>query len=185
MLIKQDYLVEETSRPIAQAKSVKQSNITTHYQQITPISDTKANELDQAILKAWVCCEFSFCTIENPFIIDLFKLAIPGYTLPSRTTLSSRLLDQETTVCERNFSTLKWIFGDKHTQLNLLQIESIAKISLSQLIDLTLPEFLSTNNSLFESATNRLSSYERVYNLENREYDPVQLAQQMINEEND
>ncbi|CAG8738300.1 6672_t:CDS:2 [Gigaspora margarita] len=435
-----DYLAEGTSKPIARTKSVKQSNITTHYQQITPISDTKANELDQAILKAWVCCGFSFCTIENPFIIDLFKLAIPGYILPSRTTLSSRLLDQETeyliklrsynesqtgqfmateikkvlqdiglqkfaaillenhteiisnsnvfgllqneefyskccqiasilkpvkeltnilearnadlaecfigltrlatsinriesrnqwrtlminnfnrrrglqqtalnkiyetasliwynfrytevsclnllsemrlwkrketplkwwmsinvheendqlqelalflfsivpsqAVCERNFSTLKWLFGDKRTQLNLLRIESIAKIrsfyisntdkelriygkdmndkdlkeslnnsviiqptedleidddhdnysqqiltdnlNLSQLVDLTLPEFLSTNNSLFESATNRLSSHERAYNLENREYDPVQLAQQMINEEND
>ncbi|CAG8665996.1 17222_t:CDS:1, partial [Cetraspora pellucida] len=31
-------------------------------------------------------------------------------------------------VCERNFSILKWLFENKHTQLSLLQIESIAKI---------------------------------------------------------
>ncbi|CAG8786271.1 9222_t:CDS:1, partial [Cetraspora pellucida] len=46
-------------------------------------------------------------------------------------------------------------------------------LNLSQLVDLTLPEFLSTNNTLFEFAINRLSSHERAYNLENREYDPI------------
>ncbi|CAG8639498.1 9139_t:CDS:2, partial [Racocetra fulgida] len=57
-------------------------------------------------------------------------------------------------------------------------------LNLSQIVDLTLPKFLSTNITLFESAINRLSSHERAYNLERREYNPIQLAQQMINEEN-
>ncbi|CAG8640849.1 13124_t:CDS:2, partial [Gigaspora rosea] len=60
-----------------------------------------SNELDQAILKAWVCCGFSFNTIENPFIIDLFKLAIPGYILPSRYTFTGKLLDQKTIRIEK------------------------------------------------------------------------------------
>ncbi|CAG8727689.1 7127_t:CDS:1, partial [Racocetra fulgida] len=34
-------------------------------------------------------------------------------------------------------------------------------LNLSQIVDLTLPEFLSTNITLFESAINRLSSHER------------------------
>ncbi|CAG8834132.1 20257_t:CDS:2, partial [Cetraspora pellucida] len=48
--LQQDYLAERTSR--ARTKTVKQLNITIYYQQIIPISDTKANELNQAILKA-------------------------------------------------------------------------------------------------------------------------------------
>ncbi|CAG8719052.1 541_t:CDS:1, partial [Racocetra fulgida] len=46
-------------------------------------------------------------------------------------------------------------------------------LNLSQLIDLTLPEFVSTNNALFESAINRLSSHERTYNLKNKDYDLI------------
>jgi len=36
-----------------------------------------------------------FEVIENPFILDLFKDLNPGYTPPSRFTLSGRLLDKE------------------------------------------------------------------------------------------
>ncbi|CAG8517747.1 17934_t:CDS:2 [Gigaspora rosea] len=70
----------------------------------TPISDTKAKELDQAILKAWVCYGFSFHTIENPFIINLFKLAIPGYTLLPHTILSGNLLEQENARIEKKIT---------------------------------------------------------------------------------
>ncbi|CAG8810965.1 12160_t:CDS:2, partial [Cetraspora pellucida] len=53
-------------------------------------------------------------------------------------------------------------------------------LNINRIVDLSLPEFLSINNILFESAINRLSSYERGYNSENREYDPINLAQQII-----
>jgi hypothetical protein len=36
-----------------------------------------------------------FKIIENPFIMDLFKDLNPEYVLPSRTTLSNRLLNDE------------------------------------------------------------------------------------------
>jgi hypothetical protein len=52
-----------------------------------------------------VCCGFSFCTIENLFIINLFKLAIPGYTLSSRLVLSGKLLDQETSRIKKKFES--------------------------------------------------------------------------------
>ncbi|CAG8675304.1 9658_t:CDS:2, partial [Cetraspora pellucida] len=57
-------------------------------------------------------------------------------------------------------------------------------LNISQIVNLTLPEFLSTNNNLFESAINRLFSHERAQNLGNTEYDLIRLAQQMTNEEN-
>jgi hypothetical protein len=31
-------------------------------------------------------------------------------------------------VCERNFSTLKWIFGDRRTRLNIFRLEAMAKL---------------------------------------------------------
>ncbi|CAG8605190.1 19797_t:CDS:1, partial [Racocetra fulgida] len=57
-------------------------------------------------------------------------------------------------------------------------------LSISQIVDLTLPEFLSTNNNLFESAINKLSFHERAHNSGNIEYDPIRLIQQIANEEN-
>ncbi|CAG8835127.1 23051_t:CDS:1, partial [Gigaspora margarita] len=57
-------------------------------------------------------------------------------------------------------------------------------LHINQIVDLTLPAFLLTNNALFELANNRVSSYERAYNTENSEYDPISLAQQIIEEEN-
>ncbi|CAG8588636.1 8367_t:CDS:2 [Diversispora eburnea] len=48
-----------------------------------------------------VCCGFLFQTIENLFIIDLFRITISGYILPSRTILSEKLLDQETIRIEK------------------------------------------------------------------------------------
>ncbi|CAG8523073.1 8116_t:CDS:2 [Cetraspora pellucida] len=111
-------------------------------------------------------------------------------------------------VCERNFSTLKWLFGDKYKELRVYSKDANDKdlkenlnnfvimqptedseiednndnnsqqmltnnLNLSQIIDLTLPKFLSTNITLFESAINRLSSHKKAYNLECREYDLI------------
>jgi BED zinc finger len=76
-------------------KNKNQPSITEHFQANNPISLSRTQLLDDAILKAWICCGFPFHTIENPFIIDLFKIAVPGYTLPSRRILSDRLLESE------------------------------------------------------------------------------------------
>ncbi|CAG8558546.1 15825_t:CDS:1, partial [Cetraspora pellucida] len=46
-------------------------------------------------------------------------------------------------------------------------------LNLSQIVNLTLSEFLSTNITLFKSAINKLFSHKRAYNLEHREYDLI------------
>ena len=94
-----EIILEEASNVRTQNR--KQPQITKHFDSITSLPTAKTNELDQAILKAWVCCGFPFHTIENPFIIDLFRIVIPGYKLPSRDTLSGKLLDQETIRIEK------------------------------------------------------------------------------------
>ncbi|CAG8612392.1 36435_t:CDS:2 [Gigaspora margarita] len=38
------------------------------------ISEEKQRQIDKDILKGWVCAGIPFETIDNPFIIDMFKL---------------------------------------------------------------------------------------------------------------
>ncbi|CAG8603659.1 41625_t:CDS:2 [Gigaspora margarita] len=116
-------------------------------------------------------------------------------------------------VCERNFSTIKWLLSDRQKELKIYgkdvsenelkesfnhvqQIENSenedieentdlqkilsTNLSISQVIDLSLPTFLATNNSLFESTTNRLTFRD----LGNMNYNPIDLAQQIVNKEN-
>ncbi|CAJ0766074.1 4255_t:CDS:2, partial [Entrophospora sp. SA101] len=90
-----NYLAENTSSNTKNKRTINQPTITSHFHSNTPISSAKAHLLDQAILKAWFCCGFAFHTIENPFIIDLFQIAAPGYNLPSREKLSGFLLESE------------------------------------------------------------------------------------------
>ena len=47
-------------------------------------------------------CRILFEIIDNLFMYDLFKNLNPGYSPPSRTTLSSRLLDQEVARISQN-----------------------------------------------------------------------------------
>ncbi|CAG8777132.1 31710_t:CDS:2, partial [Gigaspora margarita] len=89
-----DFIVEEKT-PTRKKTKYNQSEITALFQKIESIPEACVESLNKAILKAWVMYNFSFETIENPFIIDLFKLAIPGYDLPSRDKLSGCFLDQE------------------------------------------------------------------------------------------
>ena len=75
----------------------KQPHITEHFGSNKPLPPFVTERIDCSLLKAWVMAGIPFEVIENPFIIDLFKHLNPGYVLPSRTTLSGRLLDQEVT----------------------------------------------------------------------------------------
>lgn len=66
------------------------------------ISDDRQREIDRAVLKAWVCAGFPFETIDNPFVIDMFKTLNRGYNPPSRYTLSERILDEEVAKVEKS-----------------------------------------------------------------------------------
>ncbi|CAJ0844647.1 4844_t:CDS:2 [Entrophospora sp. SA101] len=72
-----------------------QPYITDHFGSKKPLPLFVTERIDHALLKAWVIAGIPFEVIENPFVIDLFKELNPGYTPPSRTTLSGQLLDQE------------------------------------------------------------------------------------------
>jgi hypothetical protein len=72
-----------------------QTQITDHYLSNQPLPKSVVDKLDQKILKAWVIAGIPFNVIENPFVLDLLKDLRPGYSPPSRTTLSNRLVDEE------------------------------------------------------------------------------------------
>nr|CAG8494334.1 11967_t:CDS:2 [Entrophospora candida] len=72
-----------------------QPYITDHFGSKKPLPLSVTERIDHALLKAWVIAGIPFEVIENPFVIVLFKELNPGYTPPSRTTLSGWLLDQE------------------------------------------------------------------------------------------
>ncbi|RHZ76488.1 hypothetical protein Glove_197g112 [Diversispora epigaea] len=110
-----EIILEEASN--VQIQNRKQPQITKHFDSITSLPTAKTNELDQAILKAWVCCRFPFQTIENPFIINLFRIVIPGYNLPSRLTLFDKLLEQETLRIEKKIENK--LEKDNHLTISL------------------------------------------------------------------
>jgi len=72
-----------------------QTQITDHYSSDQYLSKSVIDRLDKKVLKAWVMAGIPFNIIENPFVLDLFKDLRPGYSPPSRTTLSNRLIDEE------------------------------------------------------------------------------------------
>jgi hypothetical protein len=68
--------------------------LNTNQHKILPIYEQ--NEIDKAVLKAWIATGIPFEVIDNPFMIDLFKQLNSAYNPPGRMTLSNRLLEQET-----------------------------------------------------------------------------------------
>ena len=66
------------------------------------ISEERQRQIDRAVLKGWICAGIPFETIDNPFIIDMFKSLNIGYKPPSRFTLSERILDEEIAKVEKS-----------------------------------------------------------------------------------
>jgi hypothetical protein len=60
----------------------KQTSLEGHFESIQ-ITTTKQNEIDKALIKAFVCCNISFSIVENSFFSELLKTLCPGYKLPS------------------------------------------------------------------------------------------------------
>jgi hypothetical protein len=84
---------DDASQPIQ--LPLKQARITQHFGSDKPLPFQMNDRIDQSLTKAWIMAGIPFEVIENPFILDLFKDLNPGYTPPSRFTLSGRLLDKE------------------------------------------------------------------------------------------
>jgi hypothetical protein len=83
--------------PLTKKRKVNstQMDITIYFKSAIPLPLAEQNSLDQALLKAWIAAGIPFSVIENPFIIDLFLRLNPTYIIPSRTTLSGRILVEE------------------------------------------------------------------------------------------
>ncbi|CAG8726802.1 3272_t:CDS:2 [Dentiscutata erythropus] len=65
----------------------------------------RQRQLDRAILKGWVCAGIPFETIDNSFIIDMFKTLNIGYKPLSQYTLPECILDEEIAKVEKLIDT--------------------------------------------------------------------------------
>jgi hypothetical protein len=84
-------LLEESNKRIIKKQQTTGSEQTTQFK----ISTSQQNNINNALIKAFVCCNISFLTIENPFFIEFLKVLNKDYNPPSRKTLSTTLLEQE------------------------------------------------------------------------------------------
>jgi hypothetical protein len=85
-------------RPVSTTESPYNPNkslISDHFFPNKALPPAVTNRIDTSLIRAWVMAGLPFGIIENPFVIDLFKELNPSYNLPSRTTLSGRILDEE------------------------------------------------------------------------------------------
>jgi len=64
----------------------------------TRLTEGRIDEINRALVKAFVICGIPWKTIESPFFIELLKTLRPGYNPPSKEILSGRLLAQELAV---------------------------------------------------------------------------------------
>ncbi|GES99151.1 ribonuclease H-like domain-containing protein [Rhizophagus clarus] len=93
-----NYTRNNKSLPLSQPPNSTQTQITDHYKSSDQsLPKFVVDRLDKKVLKAWIMAGISFNVIENPFVIDLFKDLNPGYSPPSRTTLSDCLVTEEYT----------------------------------------------------------------------------------------
>ena len=65
------------------------------------ITEDRQQQIDKSVLKAWIYAEIPFETINNPFVIDMFKTLNNGYNSPSRNTLSGCILDKKVAKVEK------------------------------------------------------------------------------------
>ncbi len=59
------------------------------------VNELKSNEIDNALIKAFICYNIAFTIVENPFFIELLKTLCSGYDSPLKWKLSTELLERE------------------------------------------------------------------------------------------
>ena len=60
-----------------------------------PLPQGRIDRIERALIKFFICCGVSFRVVESPFFIDFLKELNSSYNLPSRDTLTNRLLKRE------------------------------------------------------------------------------------------
>jgi len=95
-------------------KKRKRNDGTTRQLKITEFEST-TDQINHALVKAFVICGIPWHIIENLFFIDFLKTLRPSYQPPSREVLSGRLLAQEAAVI--NQQVIKHLKSQKHLTL--------------------------------------------------------------------
>jgi hypothetical protein len=94
------FMVEARERHEISLSSAKhqigndQTNLEDFYEN-SDLSKERKEDIDTALIKAFVCCGLPWHLVEHPFIIELFKQLRSNYNLPDRKTLADSLLTQE------------------------------------------------------------------------------------------
>jgi len=93
-------------------KKRKRDDGTTRQRKITEFENTE-DQINHALVKAFVICGIPWHVIENPFFIEFLKTLRSSYQPPSRETLSGKFLAQEAAVVNQQ------VIKDLTTQQNL------------------------------------------------------------------
>jgi hypothetical protein len=93
-----EFIVEKDSLDdmIAKRRKVTVQTGIDDYFEGRELPKSKITAINQALIRAFVCCGISFSIIENPFFIELLHQLRPNYNPPNRRVLSESLLNQET-----------------------------------------------------------------------------------------
>ncbi|RGB38208.1 hypothetical protein C1646_755936 [Rhizophagus diaphanus] len=93
------YMVEVRERKISSGVNVKCQNndqtILEDFYKNSDLSKERKEDIDTALIKAFVCCSLPWHLVEHLFIIELFKQLRSNYSLPDRKTLADTILTQE------------------------------------------------------------------------------------------
>ena len=96
------YMVEaRETREISSGANTKRQNSESdqvtleNFYENSDLSKERKEDIDTALIKAFVCCGLPWHLVEHPFIIELFKRLRSNYSLPDRKTLADTLLTQE------------------------------------------------------------------------------------------
>jgi hypothetical protein len=115
---------EITSSNNKKRKTVKNSQtmLEQSFHQIEELTSGCIDRINQALVKAFVCCSIAFQIVENPFFVEFIKELNPSYKLPSREVLSGRLIEEE--LSKVNYK----VFEELQNENNL----TLGKIILSE-----------------------------------------------------
>ena len=87
------------------------------------LSKERKEDIDIALIKAFVCCGLLWCLVEHLFIIELFKQLRSNYNLPDRKTLADSMLTKE--ILRVNVKLYRLLDGENNLTLGKIYKEFI------------------------------------------------------------
>ena len=58
----------------------------------------RKDKIDQALIRCFICCGIPFSTVNHPYFVDFVQSLCFAYNPPKRTSLSTTILNKETTI---------------------------------------------------------------------------------------